>query len=214
MHCRMNECSGKPIWTIRTLLRAMPRIPLHLLRVAPTVFGVPISNSKREQVMLAVTGQNRCVYCTIAHTGFGRVSGMSEEEIADILAGEYDDQPDDIRLALAYVRDLAVRDFNSRNEELFEDLLERFTRRQLAAIASSAHVINFANRFGNTFDVARCRVMGRDTETSASTADLLVVSAMFGVGVLPLLPLIGPVVAIGYLRRWTRQRRASTGEAS
>ena len=205
----VNPCSGKPIWTLRALLPVIPGIPLHLLRVAPTIFGVPISNALREHVMLAVTGQNRCVYCTIAHTGFGRVSGMSEKEIADILAGEYDDQQDDARLVLVYVRDLAVRDFQSRNEDLFGELLEKFTPRQRSAIISSAHVINFANRFGNTFDVARCWVTGRKPETRTSAVDLLAVSAAFVVGALPLLPLIAPVVAVGYLQRWRRQRRAS-----
>jgi hypothetical protein len=38
------------IWTLRELARALPGLPGHLARVAPTVAGRPMPNRLRERV--------------------------------------------------------------------------------------------------------------------------------------------------------------------
>ena len=78
------ECFDKPVWTLDALARECLGLPPHLLRVALSGLGWPISNALRERVMLAVAAENRCQYCQLAHETFGRAAGLSPEEIHEI----------------------------------------------------------------------------------------------------------------------------------
>jgi AhpD family alkylhydroperoxidase len=185
-----NDCYDKPIWTLTELLGELPDLPAHLARVAGTAANHPISGALRERIMLAVTAENRCFYCTVAHTTFGRAEGLTEEEIAALLAGEDRGAGPADAQALVYVRDLARRGFKSRDHALYEQLQEYFTEDQRQAIESAARVINIANRFGNTFDATRARLTGCE-KTGATGIDLAVVSTLFAVGAAVVSPMVG-----------------------
>ena len=87
--------NAKPIWTLRTLLGALPAVPGDLRRVAPTLLGRPFDNAFRERLMLTVAAENRCRYCQAAHGAFGRSAGLSREEVEAILDGaELPDRPE------------------------------------------------------------------------------------------------------------------------
>jgi AhpD family alkylhydroperoxidase len=173
-------CAGKPIWTLRALAGVLPDLPRHLRRVAPTLIGRPISNALRERIMLAVAAENQCRYCQIAHSVMGEAVGESPERVATILAGLDEGLEDREALALAFARDLARRGFASRDEALWARLGERFSDEERAAIESTAHAMNFANRFGNTFDAALDRARGEPgAAADASLVDLAVVSGVF-----------------------------------
>ena len=77
-------------------LRAFP-----LLRCAFSS-GVLKQDSK-ERVMLAVTQVNHCTMCSFAHTQMALESGMSQEEIAMLLSGEYDRVPLDDCTSLIHI---------------------------------------------------------------------------------------------------------------
>jgi AhpD family alkylhydroperoxidase len=185
------ECYDKPIWTLTDLAGVLPTMPLHLVRTFPTLFNFPISGRFRERIMLAVAAENRCWYCQTAHSALGRALGLTRDEIEAVLAGHDRDMNEDEALALAYARDLARRGFTSRSQSLRRDLLERFSPVQVRAIESTAHVMNLANRFGNTFDAARTRITGGCDKTGAGILDLAALSAGFLWGA----SLAGPVVA-------------------
>ena len=79
-----------------------------------------------------------------------------------------------------------------------------------AAIESTARVMNFANRFGNTFDAARARLSGASVRVEAGAADLAVVSALFLAGAAPAVPLVAAAAVGETLRRavgrsWVRR---------
>ena len=190
------ECFDKPVWTVRTALRELARLPPHLGRVACTSVGWPISSALRERIMLAVAAENQCVYCQLAHSAFGQSAGLSDTEVASILAGmdTAGAAGPAEAAALAYARDLARRDFASRSEPLWAALLEHYSPRQREAIDSTARVMNFANRFGNTFDAARARLAGRCEETGATRLDLAIVSSVFVAAAAVVAP------AVGFLR--------------
>lgn len=185
-----SECFDKPIWTLASLTRALPDMPRHLMRVLPTLVNRSLSNALRERIMLAVAAENRCSYCQMAHSALGRTSGLDDEEIRKILAGQDDDLPTRDRQALTFVRDLARRGFQGRDEALYHDLGRFFTDKERAAIEASAHIMNFANRFGNTFDAARARLMHKCETSKAGPLDLLTMSAAF----LMAAGLVGPLI--------------------
>jgi AhpD family alkylhydroperoxidase len=166
-------CDEKPVWTLRTLLGALPSVPGDLLRVAPTLAGRSIGNALRERLMLAVATENRCRYCKAAHSAFGRLSGLSRAEVEAILEDrEVEDeapeprrsadrggaQSEGVRVAVAYVRDLARRGFASRDEELRRRLAQHF---EPEVIEATARLMNLCNRAGNTLDAGLDRLKGQ-----------------------------------------------------
>lgn len=165
---KARDCFDKPVWTLGNLLRALPDMPRHLVRVLPTLADRVLSNALRERIMLAVAAANRCRYCKATHGILGKLAGMTDKEVRCILAGNEDGRPEGERLAIRFARDLAERNFQSRNEELYRRLGEFFNERQRAAIESTAHVMNFVNRFGNTFDSTLLRLQGGCVETEAA----------------------------------------------
>jgi AhpD family alkylhydroperoxidase len=187
------ECFDKPVWTLSTLAREVRDLPPHLARVACTAAGRPISNALRERIMLAVAAENRCPYCQLAHGAIGQSAGLTEAEVASILAGRDDPSVGDPaeRTALAFARDLARRDFAGRDEHLWGAMAEHYTDEQRAAIESSARVMNFANRFGNTFDATRERITGRCEDTAAGGLDMAVLSSLFVAVAAAVAPAIG-----------------------
>jgi AhpD family alkylhydroperoxidase len=198
------DACDKPIWTVRTLAAALPDLPGHLRRVLPTLAGRPISQAFRERLMLAVAAENRCWYCQTAHRLFGAAAGVPLAQAARLLRGEDDDLPERERLALGFVRDLARRGFRSRDEALWEELGAHWSDAERAAIESTAHVMNLANRFGNTFDAARARAIGRCREGAgarAGLAELALGAALFVPGALAALPAVGAAALVGALRR-------------
>lgn len=199
------DCYDKPIWTLRALAAAAPGLVGHVARVAPTLLGRPVSAALRERVMLAVATENRCFYCRTAHRVFAESAGVPAPEVRSLLDGQ--DAPSDgaegDRLAVAYARDLARRGFRSRDERLWERLARHWTPAERAAIESAAHVMNLANRFGNTFDAALARLRGRCVAAGPGALDLLSISAVFVPGALTMLPLLaasGLHVAVRRLR--------------
>ena len=188
------DCYDKPVLTLSSLLAQLPGVPLHLARVAPTAVGYPISSALRERIMLAVTAVNRCFYCRVAHTTFGRSAGLSDLEIESILQGADPDGDPGEELAVSYARDLARRGFASRDEALYARLADHFSPAEQAAIDSSARVINLANRFGNTFDAARERLAGRCEQTEADGMDMTLLSGLFVTGAALVAPLVGALM--------------------
>jgi AhpD family alkylhydroperoxidase len=189
-----SPCYDKPTWTLAGLARVLPELPRHLGNVLPTVADHPITGRLREKIMLAVAAENRCVYCQVAHAAFGRSAGLPEDEIRAVLAGE-DGADATEALALAYARDLARRGFASRDERLRERLAEVLGAPARDAVESSAHVMNLANRFGNTFDAGLAALRGQCVQPPLGTLDVAVISACF----LAAAAVVSPVVAITYV---------------
>jgi len=150
--------------------------------------------------MLAVAAENRCWYCQTAHSAFGRAEGISAGQVERILAGDDEGLGQGDRLAVAFARDLARRQFRSRDEGLYAELLSHFTEAQRASIESTAQVMNMANRMGNTFDAARARLAGRCLEVEASPLDQAIISGIFLPGAAMVAPLVGVQMAINWIK--------------
>lgn len=193
-------CYDKPVWTLRTLLGALGGMPRHLQRVAPTLWGRPLSQRFRELVMLAVAAENRCWYCQLAHGAMGRTAGLRQDEVDAVLAGRDEIFARREQLALAFVRDLARRGFQSRSTALYREMRHELSGKQCEAVEATAHVMNFANRFGNTFDGLRNRLAGGRDCTAASGLDQVVVSSAFVPAALLMVPWVGLLMLAQRLR--------------
>ena len=191
-----DDCFDKPVWTLKDLAKVAPSLLGHLRRFAPTLAGRGMSSAMRERIMLAVATQNRCRYCRAVHTALAEMAGLGQEEI-DSLSREvperqppFDSELTKDQLVVEYVRDLARRGFEERDPELWEELNRRFSTEERERLESVAHVMNFANRFGNTFDAFLARVKGRCEKQELPWIDMALISAVF----LMVLPVVGPVL--------------------
>ena len=63
--------------------------------------------SLREQIALAVAGENGCDYCASAHTAVGKGAGVGAEELARNLLGRSAD--DKVQAALSFARKVVAR---------------------------------------------------------------------------------------------------------
>jgi AhpD family alkylhydroperoxidase len=188
------QCHDKPVWTLPALAATLPSMPGHLARMLPTVLDVPISGKLRERIMLAVAAENRCRYCRVAHTALGRAVGLSPDEIDEILENRDASLPPGEALAVAYARDLARRGFLSHDQDLRARLAGLLGASRAEAVESTAHVMNFANRFGNTFDAAWTRLSGGCERSGATLLDMAAVSSAFMLAAAVAGPAIGALM--------------------
>ncbi len=63
-----------------------------------------LSSALMEKVMLAVTGVNRCKYCSYRHTMSALEEGLDPGEIADLLVGEIGGLSEDEAIAITYAQ--------------------------------------------------------------------------------------------------------------
>jgi len=127
--------------------------PCFIIRV---VRGTPVSPAFRERLMLAVTAVTGCRYCSWAHTGAALRSGVSKNEIAELLAGSVDNCPADEAIALLYAQHWA--DSNGRPDpEAIERLMQNYDAEKYKTIDTVLHLI----RAGNYIGIAYAKLLDR-----------------------------------------------------
>lgn len=111
-----------------------------------------ISPAFRERLMLAVTEVNGCRYCSYYHAREALKSGLSEAELAALLAGQIPaDAPAGEHLALAYAQHWAETDAHPAPEAV-QKLVATYGEEQTAAIEIVLRMIRIGNLLGNTAD--------------------------------------------------------------
>lgn len=100
---------------IRTIAQA-PSVLNAYLAYTKSLSSGTLPNAVREQIALAIAGENHCDYCASAHTLIGRGAGLEDDEIAANLQARASDPKTQALLTLAQ-RITAKRGFVS-NEDL------------------------------------------------------------------------------------------------
>jgi len=75
---------------IRTLAQAPAALDAYL-SLGKALSDGAFTSAQREQIALAVAGENSCDYCASAHTLLGRNAGLADEELAANLRGQASD---------------------------------------------------------------------------------------------------------------------------
>jgi len=138
-----------------------------------------------EQIILAVTAVNECVYCTWFHSNLAIESGCSPEEIARILGRDLNDVEPTQAVALAFAQHYAESegkpDFNAA-----KNLLKCYGFGKTVGILDAIYKITIGNLTGNTLDAFNCRIRGKEPRNGSFCFEFLV----FFLG-MPLLKLLG-----------------------
>jgi AhpD family alkylhydroperoxidase len=116
-----------------------------------------VSPAFRERLMLAVTAVNGCRYCSFFHTRQALKSGLTAEEIGDLLAGDVANCPPDEAIALAYAQHWAESDAHP-DPEAVQRLQQAYGHQKTEAIHLILRMIRMANLLGNSWDYLIYRI--------------------------------------------------------
>jgi len=132
----------------------------------------------REQLMLAVSQLNGCIYCSWGHHEWAQISGVSNEELARL--EQLDPTGFDRRkwVAISYVRALVKENFERVQPQLRRAMQHKYSAREIRDIELIAKVMDVGNRGSNTFDAMRSRLKGVPAVDSR-IVDELILSAVF-----------------------------------
>jgi AhpD family alkylhydroperoxidase len=116
-----------------------------------------ISQAFRERLMLAVTAVNGCRYCSYFHSRQALKSGISTEEIRELLAGDVANCPQDEAVAVAYAQHWAESNAHPEPEAV-ERLQRTYGPGKTEAIHLILRMIRMANLLGNSWDYLIYRI--------------------------------------------------------
>jgi len=133
------------------------RLSITAVAKMPYVILKDKSNIKKdffEKIMLAVTEVNGCRICSYAHTKMALESGLSQEEISDLLENKQNSVKDEQAIALLYAKHFADSD-GKVSKKAKEKLFTSYSKLDALTIDASANIITFANHVGIAYDLLK-----------------------------------------------------------
>jgi AhpD family alkylhydroperoxidase len=132
----------------------------------------------REELMLAVSRLNGCRYCSWGHYEWAQISGVSNEELAQV--EQLDPAGFNRRkwVAISYVRALVTENFERVQPELRRAMQHKYSPREIRQIELIANVMDVGNRGSNTFDAMLSRFKGVPAADSR-IVDEVILSGVF-----------------------------------
>jgi AhpD family alkylhydroperoxidase len=168
----MNNYQGK-IYTAGQYIKDIGFVIISIPRLTGAFRNKNISKSFAEKIMLVVTAVNGCRYCSWFHARQAAASGMSSEEIKDILDLQFHARAADYEIpALLYAQNYAETDRNP-DALLTEKLIESYGDKTAGDINLYIRMIFFGNLSGNTFDAFLSRMRGAKAEKSSLLFELI-----------------------------------------
>ena len=148
-----------------------------------------ITKAFMEKIMTVVTAINGCVYCAWFHANQALSSGISQEELRNLVKMQFEQDASDFEIpALLYAQHFA--ETNRQPQPEMEEKLVQFYGPQTAAhIQQIIRMIYFGNLSGNTFDAFLSRLKGKPAASSNPLFEFIffIFSAPL---LLPLLPTV------------------------
>jgi AhpD family alkylhydroperoxidase len=116
-----------------------------------------ISTAFQERLMLAVISVENCRYCSYFHSKLSLKNGITQEEIGQLLSGDFHGCPEEEALAVLYAQHWA--ESNTRPDpESVEKLKETYGSEKAEAINIMLRTIRLGSLSGNTLDYLLYRI--------------------------------------------------------
>jgi AhpD family alkylhydroperoxidase len=116
-----------------------------------------ISPAFRERLMLAVTAVDGCRYCSYFHAKQALKSGLTTEEIGQLLSGAVDKCPEDEAVAVIYAQHWAESDAHPDPEAVLK-LQQTYGIKEAEFIHLMLRMIRLGNLLGNSWDYLLYRI--------------------------------------------------------
>lgn len=140
------------------------------------------------KIMLAVTAVNGCRYCSYAHTRHAIHEGLSQEEVSSLLRGDMEHATLDQAPALFFAQHYAEQ-CGQPEADMIQRLMDTYGAQTAHDMITYIRLITLGNLVGNTFDALVSRVLGNPSPDTTLRSELSVL-AVFGFGIVPLMPLL------------------------
>ncbi|ABY94367.1 alkylhydroperoxidase AhpD family core domain-containing protein [Thermoanaerobacter thermohydrosulfuricus] len=173
----MSEEKANRIYDVKTFYKFVEDLLTHGGQPKPSK-KVKLSKDFMERIMLAVTQVNGCPYCSYFHAKEALKSGMSKEEIKNLLNGEFGDVPEDQVVALMFAEHYAET-AGHPDPDAYKRLLETYGEDYTYSIMNAIRAIMVGNTHGNAFHALRRRLGGKPLPNSTLGNELGVVFGIF-----------------------------------
>jgi AhpD family alkylhydroperoxidase len=110
-----------------------------------------LSPAFRERLMLAVTAVDGCRCCSYFHAKLALKEGISQEEISQLLSGDFDGCPEEAAPAVIYAQHWAESNAHP-DPEATQKLQEIYSFEKAEAIHLMLRMIRLGNLLGNSWD--------------------------------------------------------------
>ncbi|HKK94774.1 MAG TPA: carboxymuconolactone decarboxylase family protein [Anaerovoracaceae bacterium] len=107
-----------------------------------------------ERIMLAVTEVNGCKVCSQAHVKMALESGMTDEEISELLSNEKDQVPEDQSVAVMFATHYADKS-GKPDKEITDILYDKYGKKLGKSIIAVCRIIMVGNVFGIAMDTIK-----------------------------------------------------------
>jgi len=178
----MTSSFAKRIYTPASFYASIQEIFAHIEDLRKAARGGRISKAFAEKIMLVVSQVNGCRYCSYGHTKAALAAGISEQEIRQLMNGQWDDIPQNELVALTFAQHYAESG-TKPDPQAWQGLVDHYGQQTAEDILAYLRMITFGNLFGNTFDALLSRVCGKPAEQSRLTGELCVL--LSGLTVVP-----------------------------
>lgn len=128
-----------------------------------------------ERIMLAVTEVNECAVCSYAHTKKALESGMSNEEIQNLLAGIVDGVPDEEIAAIMFAQHYAETRAKPAKES-WQRIVEIYGMSKAKGILGVIRTIMIGNAYGIPWSSFFRRFKGKPDPRSSLRYEISMIS--------------------------------------
>jgi AhpD family alkylhydroperoxidase len=171
----MNQKFDKKIFTSKIFFKDIGFISKQLPRITRVLRKKEISKAFIEKIMTVVTAINGCTYCTWFHAKQAASSGISEEEVKNMLNLQFQADASDFEVpALLYAQHYAEAN-RKPDGEMTAKLFDFYGEKTTENIILFIRVIYFGNLIGNTWDAVVSRLNGNHAEKSSLLFELFFV---------------------------------------
>ena len=117
--------------------------------------GTSVSGKIKELIVIKTSQTNGCKYCYAHNTSLGKAAGITDEQIKAISQNNFSESPlfdkQEI-LALKWAEAVTLNQA-AKNNQLFNELKNNFTEKQVAEMTILCAMFNMINRINDSLDV-------------------------------------------------------------
>ena len=157
---------SKKIFTARLFFSDLGFLLQNFLKIIGAFRNEKMTRAFVEKIMTVTTAVNGCIYCSWFHAKQAVNSGISEDEVKNMMELQFHADARDFELmALLYAQHFAETNRNP-DPEMTKKLFEYYGERTAQHIILVIRMISFGNLYGNTWDAVMSRLKGKPAPNS------------------------------------------------
>lgn len=157
---RTSNIFDKKIFTAEIMAKDIGFLLLNSPKIIEVIRDKKITRAFIEKIMTVTTAVNGCVYCTWFHAKQAIESGISEEEVRNMLNLQFQaDATEFETMALLYAQHFAETNRNP-DPAMTKKLFDYYGEKTANQITLFIRMIFFGNLYGNTWEAVLSRFRG------------------------------------------------------